>query len=311
MSVEHDNFLTAYLKEKKGIIDEALDRYLPGEENYPPVIFKAIRYSLFAGGKRIRPILCLASAEAVGGGSEESLQSILPVACALEFIHTYSLIHDDLPAMDNDDYRRGKPTNHKVFGEDIAILAGDALLTAAFHLMSRWDLMGDVLPENLLAVIHDITEAAGYSGMVGGQVVDLQSEGKEGDLETLRYIHSRKTGAMITASVRAGALLFDRRDACPTKNELHALSEYGRHIGLAFQIADDILNVEGDRELLGKGTGSDASRGKITFPALMGIPASRKEARRLVEQALTAIADFDHRACPLREIARYVISRKS
>ena len=306
MSVEHDNFLTAYLKEKKGIIDEALDRYLPGEENYPPVIFKAIRYSLFAGGKRIRPILCLASAEAVGGGSEESLQSILPVACALEFIHTYSLIHDDLPAMDNDDYRRGKPTNHKVFGEDIAILAGDALLTAAFHLMSRWDLMGDVLPENLLAVIHDITEAAGYSGMVGGQVVDLQSEGKEGDLETLRYIHSRKTGAMITASVRAGALL-----AGAGKNELHALSEYGRHIGLAFQIADDILNVEGDRELLGKGTGSDASRGKITFPALMGIPASRKEARRLVEQALTAIADFDHRACPLREIARYVISRKS
>jgi len=296
----------AYLKEKKGIIDEALDRYLPGEENYPPVIFKAVRYSLFAGGKRIRPILCLASAEAVGGGSGESLHSILPVACALELIHTYSLIHDDLPAMDNDDYRRGEPTNHKVFGEGIAILAGDALLTEAFHLMSRRDLMGDVLPENLLTVIHDIAEAAGYFGMVGGQVVDLQSEGREADLETLHYIHSRKTGAMITASVRAGALL-----AGAGKDEFYALSEYGKHVGLVFQIADDILNVEGDRALLGKNTGSDASRGKITFPALMGMETSRREARELVEQALTDIADFDHRACPLREIARYVIERKS
>ena len=307
MSVKHDNsFLVAYLKEKKGIIDEALDRYLPGEENYPPVIFKAVRYSLFAGGKRIRPILCLASAEAVGGGSGKSLHSILPVACALELIHTYSLIHDDLPAMDNDDYRRGKPTNHKVFGEDIAILAGDALLTEAFHLMSRRDLMGDVPPGNLLAVICDIAEAAGYFGMVGGQVVDLQSEGKEVDRETLHYIHSRKTGAMITASVRAGALL-----AGASKDELHALCAYGRYVGLVFQITDDILNVEGDRALLGKNTGSDASRGKITFPALMGMETSRRKAREFVEQALTAIAAFDYKVRPLREIARYVISRKS
>ena len=305
--VEHDNsFLMAYLKEKKGIIDEALDRYLPGEENYPPVIFKAVRYSLFAGGKRIRPILCLASAEAVGGGSGESLHSILPVACALELIHTYSLIHDDLPAMDNDDYRRGKPTNHKVFGEGIAILAGDALLTEAFHLMPRRDMMGDVPPELLLTVIHDIAEAAGHFGMVGGQVVDLQSEGREADRETLYYIHSHKTGAMITASVRAGALL-----AGAGKDELHALSEYGRHVGLVFQITDDILNIEGDRKLLGKNTGSDASRAKITFPALMGVETSRREARNLVEQSLTDIADFDHRARPLREIARYVIERKS
>lgn len=305
--VEHDNsFLMAYLKEKKGIIDDALDRYLPGEESYPPVIFKAVRYSLFAGGKRIRPILCLASAEAVGGESGESLHSILPVACALELIHTYSLIHDDLPAMDNDDYRRGEPTNHKMFGEGIAILAGDALLTEAFHLMSRRDLMVDVPPENLLTVIHDIAEAAGYFGMVGGQVVDLQSEGKKVDHETLHYIHSRKTGAMVTASVRAGALL-----ASADKDELHALSEYGRHVGLVFQIADDILNVEGDRALLGKDTGSDVSRGKITFPALMGTETSRRKARELVEQALTDIAAFDYRVRPLREIARYVIERKS
>jgi len=307
VSVEHGNsFLTAYLKEKKGAIDDALDRYLPGEENYPPVIFKAMRYSLFAGGKRIRPILCLASAEAVGGGSGKSLPSILPVACALELIHTYSLIHDDLPAMDNDDYRRGKPTSHKVFGEDIAILAGDALLTEAFHLIARRDLMGDVLPENLLTVIHDIAEAAGYFGMVGGQVVDLQSEGREADLETLHYIHSHKTGAMIITSVRAGALL-----AGASKDELYALSEYGRHVGLVFQIADDILNIEGDRALLGKNTGSDASRGKITFPAMMGVEASRRKARELVEQALVDIATFDPKARPLREIARYLVERKS
>ncbi|MDO8785504.1 MAG: polyprenyl synthetase family protein [Syntrophales bacterium] len=307
MSVEQDNsFLMAYLKEKKGIIDEALDRYLPGEESYPPVIFKAVRYSLFAGGKRIRPILCLASAEAVGGGDGKSLHSLLPVACALELIHTYSLIHDDLPAMDDDDYRRGKPTNHKVFGEGVAVLAGDALLTEAFHLMAKRDLMRDVPPENLLAVIHDIAEAAGYFGMVGGQVVDLQSEGKRVDRETIHYIHSRKTGAMITASVRAGALL-----AGAGRDELQALSEYGRHVGLVFQIADDILNVEGDRELLGKNTGSDASRGKITFPALVGLETSRKEARELVKQALDAIASFDSKVRPLREIARYIIERKS
>jgi len=302
MNPNHNISLSAYLEAKKKIIDEALERYLPGEDNYPPVIFKAVRYSLFAGGKRMRPILCMASAEAVGS----NVESILPVACSLELIHTYSLIHDDLPAIDDDDYRRGRLTSHKVFGEDIAILAGDALLTEAFRLMSERTLMDKIPPEKLLAVIHDVAEAAGYFGMVGGQVVDVQSEGKEVDSEVLNYIHTRKTGAMITVAVKAGALLSNAGEV-----ELNALISYGRHVGLAFQIADDILNVEGDKVLLGKGTGSDAKRGKVTYPALMGLDASRKKATDLVESALSAIKNFDHRAEPLRMIAGYIVERRS
>jgi geranylgeranyl diphosphate synthase type II len=294
--------LSAYLEAKKKITDEALERYLPSEDNYPPLIFKAVRYSVFAGGKRLRPILCMASAEAVGG----NVESILPVACALELIHTYSLIHDDLPALDDDDYRRGRLTSHKVFGEDIAILAGDALLTEAFCLMSERTLMENILPKNLLSVIHDVAVAAGYFGMVGGQVVDVQSEGKEVEKEVLHYIHTRKTGAMITVAVKTGALLSNAGEV-----ELNALISYGRHAGLAFQIADDILNVEGDKVLLGKGTGSDVKRGKVTYPALMGLDASRAKAAELVESALMAIKNFDHRAEPLRMIARYVVQRKS
>ena len=302
MNPNHNISLSAYLEAKKKIIDEALERYLPGEDNYPPVIFKAVRYSLFAGGKRIRPILCMASAEAVGG----NVESILPVACSLELIHTYSLIHDDLPAIDDDDYRRGRLTSHKVFGEDIAILAGDALLTEAFRLMSERTLMDKIPPEKLLAVIHDVAEAAGYFGMVGGQVVDVQSEGKDVDSEVLNYIHTRKTGAMITVAVKAGALLSNAGEV-----ELNALISYGRHVGLAFQIADDILNVEGDKVLLGKGTGSDVKRGKVTYPALMGLDASRKKAAELVENALTAIKNFDHNAEPLRMIAGYIVERRA
>src|SRR5512137_1558708 len=191
MSPNHSISLSAYLEARKKITDDALERYLPSEENYPPVIFKAVRYSVFAGGKRLRPILCMASAEAVGG----DIESVLPVACALELIHTYSLIHDALPAIDDDDYRRGRLTSHKVFGEDMAILAGDALLTDAFRLMTERALMAKVAPERLLAVVHDIAEAAGYFGMVGGQVVDVQSEGKAVESEVLHYIHTRKTGA--------------------------------------------------------------------------------------------------------------------
>jgi len=293
--------LSAYLEERKKITDDALERYLPPEENYPPVIFKAVRYSVFAGGKRIRPILCMASAEAAGG----NVESVLPVACALELIHTYSLIHDDLPAIDDDDYRRGRLTSHKVFGEDIAILTGDALLTEAFRLMSEIKLMEKVIPERLLAVIHDIAEAAGYFGMVGGQVVDVQSEGKTVESDILHYIHTHKTGAIITSAIKAGAMLTNAGDV-----ELNALVSYGRNTGLAFQIADDILNVEGDPALLGKGTGSDAKRGKVTYPALMGLEASRKKACELVESALSAIKNFDHRAEPLRLIARYIVERK-
>ncbi len=302
MSPNLDVPLGTYLDTRKKIIDEALLRYMPGEDNYPTVIFKAIRYSLFAGGKRIRPILCLASAEAVGGDAE----SILPVACALELIHTYSLIHDDLPAMDDDDYRRGRLTSHKVFGENMAILAGDALLTEAFHLMSDRRLMEKIPPEKLISVIHDVAGAAGCFGMIGGQVVDVQSEGVAVDTETLNFIHTRKTGAMIVAAVKTGAVL-----ANASEIELNALVSYGRHVGLAFQIADDILNVDGDQKLMGKGTGSDTKRGKVTYPALVGIDASRKKAGELVESALLAIKNFDQRAEPLRMIAAYIIERKA
>ncbi len=291
-----------YLAVQKAVIDQALDRYIPGEESYPPVIFQAVRYSLLAGGKRLRPILCLAAAEALGG----KCGPILPVACGLEFIHTYSLIHDDLPAMDNDDYRRGRLTSHKVFGEEIAILAGDALLTEAFRLMTRRDLMPGVPTERLLTAIGEIAEAAGFFGMVGGQVLDVRAEGQETDLETLHRIHQKKTGAMIRVSLRAGAILAGASD-----EQLDSLSNYGEQIGLAFQITDDILNVEGDRRLLGKDTGSDAARGKVTFPALMGIEASRCRVAELIREALYSLAFFDDRAEPLRMIARYIPERKS
>jgi geranylgeranyl diphosphate synthase type II len=294
--------LKEYLAEKKALVDAALDGLLPGEELYPPVIFQAARYSLMAGGKRLRPILCLAAAEAVGGKAE----AVIPVACALEFIHTYSLIHDDLPAMDNDDYRRGKLTSHKVFGEDIAILAGDALLTEAFNLLARRDLMPGVPSERLLDVTREVSEAAGWFGMVAGQVLDIRSEGKTVDLKTLQQIHRLKTGAMIRVSLRAGAILSGASAAA-----LASLSDYGRQIGLAFQIADDILNVEGDRTLLGKGTGSDAARGKVTFPALLGVEESRTRAKALIGEAVASLASFDERAAPLRSIALYILERKS
>lgn len=291
-----------YLEVRKNIIDDALGKYLPGEDNFPAIIFKSARYSIFAGGKRIRPILCMASAEAVEG----NMETVLPVACALEMIHTYSLIHDDLPAMDNDDYRRGRLTNHKVFGEDIAILAGDALLTEAFHLMSKREFVGGIPADRLLTVINEVSENVGFLGMMGGQVVDMRSEGKEIDAGTLNYIHTHKTGALILSSVRAGAII-----AGATEYEIEALSEYGRHIGLAYQIADDILDIEGNRKTLGKDVGSDRSRRKATYPALFGLEESRKTACALLDKALSAIRLFDTRAEPLRLIARYIIERRS
>ena len=294
--------LKEYLAGRKALIDATLDGLLPDEELCPPVIFQAVRYSLLAGGKRLRPILCLAAAEAVGGDSK----TILPVACALEYIHTYSLIHDDLPAMDNDDYRRGRLTAHKVFGEDIAILAGDALLTDAFHLLTRKELMPGIPPEYILTVTAEIAAAAGWFGMVGGQVLDVRSEGKKVDLETLQQIHRLKTGELIRVSLRSGAILSG------ASTEMTAsLSDYGRQIGLAFQIADDILNVEGDRVLLGKQTGSDAARRKVTFPSLLGIEASRAHAESLIKEALKSLASFDDRAAPLRLITGYILERKS
>jgi geranylgeranyl diphosphate synthase type II len=300
MQSENRTTLETYLAERKAIIDAALEWFLPGVEDGPEIIHQAVRHSLFAGGKRLRPILCVAAAEAVGGNG----QDFLFCACALEMIHTYSLIHDDLPAMDNDDYRRGMPTSHRVFGEGIAILAGDALLTEAFRLLSSPEFTRDDNTEKRLQVINLIARAAGTAGMVGGQVMDLQGEGKTVALETLKDTHRRKTGAMLTVSVVSGAIL-----AGATAAQTAVLSRYGQDIGLAFQIADDILNVTGDSDLMGKGTGSDISRGKTTFPALMGLEASRNRLTELVERATAHLSGFDHRAEPLRWIAKYVMER--
>jgi geranylgeranyl diphosphate synthase type II len=298
-----------YLQEKKEIVDSALEKYFPnrpdsaGEGVFPTSLHKAIRYSLFAGGKRIRPILSMAAFEAVGGKGN----GILPFACALEMIHTYSLIHDDLPALDNDDYRRGKPTCHKVFGEAIGILAGDGLLTEAFKLMTSQSVQGPSLRDGgwVLDVIHEVAQAAGIFGMVGGQVLDIESEGKEVDLPTLQYIHTHKTGALILVSVRVGARLGGAKE-----ETLKAFTRYGERIGLAFQIADDILNVEGKAALLGKKTGSDLSRGKATYPSLLGVEESKRRARELLEFAVDAIRSFGPEAEPLRKIAGFILSRE-
>lgn len=292
--------LKAYVAEKREIIDKALDKYLPPIDGMEGRVVEAARYSLFAGGKRLRPILCIAAHEACGGSSK----ALLPVACALEMIHTYSLIHDDLPAMDNDDFRRGKPTNHKVFGEAVAILAGDLLLTYAFELMAEHgleDRFGAVM-----RVIHIIARASGFKGMVGGQMIDLACEGKEVDVPTVEYMHARKTGALITASVQAGAIL-----AGASESEIERMGRYGRHLGLAFQITDDLLDVTGSFEEMGKTPGSDDRKGKRTYPFLVGIEESRRLAREHVERALDAISGYDDRANPLRAIAFYVLNRSS
>lgn len=292
-----------YLQEKKKIVDSALERYLPEKEEFTSNLHKAIQHSLFAGGKRVRPILSIASYEAVGGKGDR----ILPFACALEMIHTYSLIHDDLPAIDNDDYRRGKPTCHTVFGEAIAILAGDGLLTEAFRLMAtppandHWPGDGGII----LELVNEVARAAGVLGMVGGQVVDVESEGKAVDLPTVQYIHARKTGAMILASVRVGAKLGGAKG-----KTLDALTRYGESLGLAFQIVDDVLNVEGNTALLGKKTGSDLSRGKATYPSVLGVEESKKRGKELVERAVDALKPFGPEADPLREIARFVAARE-
>jgi len=294
--------LKFYLNEKRALVDEALRGFLPESEEHSADVVKAMRYSLFAGGKRLRPVLCTAGAEAVGGDA----QSVLPVACALEMIHTYSLIHDDLPVMDNDDLRRGKPTNHKVFGEAMALLAGDGLLTKAFHLMTHPDPENRVKPGASLKVIGLIATAAGYEGMVGGQVVDIQSEGKEVDSSVVEFIHTRKTGALIAASVCSGAILGGAE-----KDQLKALTSYGEDIGLAFQVADDILNVEGSSQEMGKSVGSDAQQGKITYPAVFGLERSKEIQRALVDRAMESLKSFEDRADPLRHIARYIIKRRT
>jgi geranylgeranyl diphosphate synthase type II len=293
--------LKVYLGEQKALVDQALGTYLPVSHGPAAELVQAMRYSLFAGGKRLRPVLCIAAARAVGGEASH----VLPVACALEMIHTYSLIHDDLPAMDDDDLRRGEPTSHKMFGEGMAILAGDALLTHAFSLMASPELMEQVGPGRALQVIGLIAGAAGHQGMVGGQAMDIQSEGKQVELSTVEFIHTHKTADLIAASLTAGALL-----GGGDTTQVSAITAYGRKIGLAFQISDDILDIEGDSALMGKPSGSDQAKAKVTYPGVLGLEVSRNRQRELVESAVDALASFDRRAEPLRSIARYIIERK-
>ncbi|HZO89415.1 MAG TPA: farnesyl diphosphate synthase [Chthonomonadaceae bacterium] len=291
--------LSAYLNEKRQRIEAALDHYLPPTDAVPQTLHESIRYSMLAPGKRLRPTLVIAAAEAVGGSAE----AVMPTACALECIHVFSLIHDDLPCMDNDDYRRGRLTNHKVYGEAMALLAGDALLALAFQLIA--DNAAPAPADRVLQTLRLIAEASGTWGMVGGQVVDMQSQGQAVTPETLRYIHAHKTGALLTASVLAGALLAEASAA-----QIEALRAYGEHIGLAFQIADDILDVAGDEAKIGKPVGSDQKQDKATYVKLFGLEESRRRAHAEVEAALQALAPFDAKADPLRGIARYIVERE-
>jgi geranylgeranyl diphosphate synthase type II len=292
--------VAAYMKERAAAVDAALDRLLPSDTVRPETLHKAMRYSVFAGGKRLRPVLVIAGAEAVGGTRDD----VMPTACAMEMIHTYSLVHDDLPAMDNDDFRRGVPTNHKVFGEAMAILAGDALLTYAFGMIAhnfRGRSQG-----RLGEVLADIADAAGCAGMVGGQVADLESEGKQVTADTVDYIHAHKTGALIRTSLRVGAMVCDA-----TAEQTRALSVAGANLGLAFQIVDDILDVVGSSEELGKTAGKDAAQQKATYPALHGIDASRARAAHLIAEADGALAALGSRAEPIRALGRFIVERKA
>lgn len=289
-----------YLQEKAASIEDALDRILAEGDTEPFILNEAMRYSVFAGGKRLRPILTIAAAEAVGGREED----VMTAACAIELIHTYSLIHDDLPAMDDDDYRRGRPTNHKVYGEALAILAGDALLTKAFEILAGCSVPGTA-GRLMLRVIGEIAEAAGARGMVGGQTLDILSEGKAVDARTLFYIHKNKTGALLRASVRTGAIL-----AGAGEEELTALTSFAEEFGLLFQITDDILNVVGDSSKMGKPVGTDAQRAKATYPALYGLDGARKMAREGKERALAALDSFDSKADPLRLLVSYLLERE-
>jgi geranylgeranyl diphosphate synthase type II len=292
--------VAAYMRLRADAVDAALDRHLPPESSRPEQLHKAMRYSVFAGGKRLRPVLVIAGAEAVGGRMDE----VMPAACAMELIHTYSLVHDDLPAMDNDDFRRGVPTSHKVFGEAMAILAGDALLTLAFRLVAENFRARPGAP--LADVLADIADAAGCAGMVGGQVVDLESEGVQVTADTVDYIHAHKTGALIRTSLRVGAAI-----SGASVSQLHALSTAGENLGLAFQIVDDVLDVVASSEELGKTAGKDLIQHKATYPALHGVEASRARARQLIAEADTALASLGPAAEPIRALGRFIVERKA
>lgn len=292
MDIEH------YLSESKVLVDQCLEQLLPPETEEPTTIHKAMRYSVFAGGKRVRPILVLAAGESLSGDRK----ALLHLGAAIEMMHTYSLIHDDLPALDNDDLRRGRPTCHKVFGEAMAILAGDALLTRGFQVLTGIPGISD---SARLAIIGEIASATGtVNGMIGGQVVDLESEGKTIDAHTLDYIHHSKTGALLSACVRCGAIA-----ASAGPSELHALTEFGRKIGLVFQIVDDILDITSTSEILGKTAGKDEKVKKATYPALYGMEASKQKARELLDSALNDIRSFGSGADSLRDMAAFIVDR--
>lgn len=291
--------LSTYLAQRKTWVEEALDRSL--QISQPEKIYESMRYSLLAGGKRLRPILCLATCELASG----TVEMAMPTACALEMIHTMSLVHDDLPAMDNDDYRRGQPTNHKVYGDDIAILAGDGLLAYAFEYIATTT--QNVPPQRLVRVISQVARAVGAAGLVGGQVVDLESEGKlDISVDTLNFIHRHKTGALLEACVLSGATL-----AGAGESDLRRLSIYAQNIGLAFQIVDDILDVTATQEALGKTAGKDVTAKKATYPGLWGLEESQHQAKSLVEAAKEQLEPFDERAHPLAAIADFITTRSN
>jgi geranylgeranyl diphosphate synthase type II len=289
--------LQKFLATRTEAVNRALDKFLPSEKTKPATIHKAMRYSLFAGGKRMRPTLCLAAAEACGGNDADAL----PLACAVECIHTYSLIHDDLPAMDNDDFRRGKPTNHKVFGDGIAVLAGDALLTQAFEIAAQakgWPRY----PHR--TIILELARASGSLQLVAGQVADLEGEGKKISAGELRYIHERKTSALLCCAVRLGGM-----SANCTSAQLKALTDFGYHVGLAFQVIDDILDVTQTSEQLGKTAGKDNKAHKATYPAIVGLKKSREIAEQLTARAFAALKPFKSRAVALEALAEFLLRR--
>jgi len=289
--------LTNWVTARSHAVDRALDRFLPKASKRPATIHKAMRYSLFAGGKRMRPALVLAAAEACGGDDTEAM----PLACAVECIHTYSLIHDDLPAMDNDDFRRGKPTNHKVFGEGIAVLAGDALLTQAFEVAAQARSWPRYSHQDL---VLEIAKAAGSLQLIAGQVADLEGEGKDLSVAELRYIHERKTSALLCCSVRLGGM-----SANCTATQLKALTDFGYHVGLAFQVIDDILDVTQSTETLGKTAGKDVAAQKATYPRLVGLDKSKRIAAQLTARAYAALKPFKGRAVALEALAKYLLER--
>jgi geranylgeranyl diphosphate synthase type II len=298
--MQNDQTLKQYLADKRMLVEQVLAQYLPQANTFPPLIHESMRYSVFAGGKRLRPVMVLMAAELCGKDNN----SVTFAAAAVEMVHTYSLIHDDLPAMDNDDLRRGMPTNHKKFGEDTAILAGDALLTLAFQIMVDPQHCASCSPAAILRATYELGLAAGSLGMVGGQIMDMQAERRQVSPSELEYIHLHKTAKMIMASLRIGAILADANQP-----QLAALTTYGEKVGLAFQIVDDILDLEGTTEELGKNIKSDLKKQKSTYPSLYGITESKAMAGKLIDEAKISLQIFGEQAQYFSQLADYIVAR--